>query len=170
MPRCLPLVPHRPDEALERRYRRSRDPVARTPWQMLWLVAQGHTCPAVATVQGSSEESVRTIVHRSNADGPTGIGDRRHGNPGQTPLRSPALWDALDQVLATDPPDGGLWTSPKVAAWMTTRLGRPVAKQRAWGAMRSLRFTLQQSRPRATTADPAWAAVKKGGSNRRWTR
>lgn len=171
MPRCLPLAPHRPDEDLEHRYRQRRDPVERTHWQMLWLVAQGHTCPAVATLLGYSEDGVRTMVHRDNRDGPTGIIDRRHGNPGQPPLLSPALRDELDQALATDPPDGGLWTSPKVAAWMTARLGRSVSTQRAWEAMRSLGFTLQQPRTRATAADPAaQEAFKKGGANRRWRR
>ncbi len=170
MPRCLELVPHLAVENLEHRYRQSRDPVERTHWQMLWLVGQGHLCRAFARLVCYSEYWVRIIVHRYNADGPTGVGDRRHGNPGQTPLLSPALREELDQVLATEPPDGGLWTSPKVATWMSERLGRPVPKQRAWEAMRLVGFTLQQPRTRATTSDPAaQEAFKKGGSKRQWT-
>lgn len=171
MPRCLELAPHLTIAELEGRYRQSRDPVERTHWHMLWLVAQGHHCPVVATLVGYSEDWVRTIVHRYNATGPAGVGDRRRANPGQRPLLTPELRAELRQALAADPPDGGLWTSPKVANWMTSRLGRPVSKQRAWEAMRSLGFSLHQPRPHATTADPAaQEAFKKGGSPRPWTR
>jgi hypothetical protein len=110
MPRCLPLAPHRPDEDLEHRYRQRRDPVERTHWQMLWLVAQGHTCPAVATLLGYSEEWVRTMVHRDNRDGPTGIIDRRHGNPGQPPCCLPRCgtnwtrrWRRTHRTVASGP-------------------------------------------------------------------
>jgi len=115
MPRCLVLAPHLPLDDLEHRYRQSRDPVERTHWHMLWLVGQGHTCPAVATLLGYADDWVRTIVHRDNAAGPAGVRDRRRANPGQRPLLTPALREELDQALAADPPDGGLWTSPKVA-------------------------------------------------------
>lgn len=171
MPRCLELTPHLSIAELEGRYRQSRDPVERTHWHMLWLVAQGHHCPAVARLVGYSEDWVRTIVHRYNATGPAGVADRRRTNPGQRPLLTPELRAELHQALTADPPDGGLWTSPKVAAWMTPRLGRPVSKQRAWEAMRSLGFSLHQPRTHATMADPAaQEAFKKGGSPLPWTR
>lgn len=114
---------------------------------------------------GYSEDWVRTIVHRSNTEGPDGVRDRRQTNPGHRPLLTPALREELRAALETDPPDGGLWTSPKVAAWMAQRLGRPVAKQRGWEAMQALGFTRHQPRPQAVTADPAaQEAFKKGGS------
>lgn len=162
MARCLALAPHLSAAELERRYRPCRDPVERPHWPMLWLVAQGHHCPAVATLLGSAEAWVRTIVHRDNAHGPDGVRDRRQANPGQPPLLTPALREELRQALGTDPPDGGLWTSPTVAAWMAHRLGRPVAKQRGWAALRLVGFTPHRPRPQATTADPdAQAAFKK---------
>lgn len=171
MPRCLELAPHLSVDDLGHRYRQSRDPVERTHWHMLWLIAQGRHCPAVAAMLGYGEDWVRTIVHRYNADGAAGITDRRHANPGQPPLLSPSLREELGEALDGDPPDGGVWTSPKVAAWMAARLGRPICRQRAWEMMRSLGFTLQQPRTRAATADlAAQAAFKKGGSNRGWTR
>lgn len=64
MPRCLALVPHLSSDDLEGRYRQNRDPVERTHWYMLWLIAQGDTCPAVAKLVGYSDDWVRTIVHR----------------------------------------------------------------------------------------------------------
>ena len=124
----------------------------------------------MAALVGYSEDWVRTIVHRYTTTGPAGVVDRRRANPGQRPLRTPELRSERRQALAADPPDGGLWTSPKVAAWMTSRLARAVSKQRAWEAMRSLGFSRHQPRPHATTADPAaQEAFNKGGSLLPWT-
>lgn len=171
MPRCLTLAVHLSSDELEHRYRQSHDPVERTHWQMLWLVGQGQTCPAVASMVGYSEDWVRTIVHRYNTDGPDGVRDRRQANPGQKPLLSAELGAALEEALAGDAPDGGLWTSPKVAAWMAQRLGRPVSKQRGWETLRALGFTLHHPRTHTSTADPAAQnAFKKGGSTPRWMR
>ena len=163
MPRRLSLTPHLAAEELESRYRTCRDPVERSHWHIVWLVAQGHTCPAVARLTGYSETWVRTLIHRYNADGPAGIADRRHANPGQPPLVPAAVREELRTVLADPPSDGGLWTSPKVAAWLTDRLDRAISPQRAWETLQRIGFTLHQPRPRATAADPtAQAAFKKG--------
>jgi transposase len=71
----------------------------------------------------------------------------------------------LRAALGDPPPDGGLWTCRRVAAWMGERLRRPVSEQRGWEWMRRLGFTPQRPRPRETRADPAaQATFKKGGS------
>jgi transposase len=54
----------------------------------------------------------------------------------------------LDTALRSEAPDGGLWTAPKVAAWIEERTGRAVHETTAWRAMRRLGFTLQVPRPR----------------------
>jgi transposase len=165
MPRCLVLKPHLAGEELERRYRASHDPVERSRWHMLWLIGCGHHVPAVATMTGYTENWIRTIIHRYNADGPEGVVDRRHANPGQPRLLTSDLREALGEALASPPPDGGLWAGRKVAAWMSAHLERPVAEPRGWEAMRALGFTPQRPRPRATETNPeAQAAFKKGGS------
>ena len=55
MPRRLSLNPPPATDELERRYRACRDLVERGHWQIVWLVAQGHTCPTVARLTGYSE-------------------------------------------------------------------------------------------------------------------
>lgn len=163
MPNRLTLVPHLPTAELEQRYRACRDATERSHWHMLWLVSQGRTCPTVARLTGYSADWVRAIVHRYNGAGPAGIGDRRRANRGRPPLVPPAVREDLRAALADPPPDGGLWTGPKVAAWLTARLARPVSPQRAWETLRALDFTLHQPRPRTTAVDPAaQAAFKKG--------
>lgn len=165
MPRYMTVTPHLPSADLDARYRQSHDPVERSHWHLLWLVTQGRRVPEVATIVGYTPDWVRTIIRRYNADGPVGIVDGRHANPGATPLLTQELREALRTALSGPSPDGGLWTARKVATWMAERLGRSVGEVRGWEAMRSLGFTPQRPRPRSTIADPvAQTVFKKGGS------
>jgi len=168
MARTLTLPPHLPIDELERRYRTAQDPIARSHWQIIWLLARGDPTATVADVTSYSVNWVRELVRRYREDGPAGLGDRRHTNPGAAPLLDPTQQAQLRAVLAVPPPDGGLWTGRKVAVWMSAQLGRPVGEQRGWEYVRKLGFTPQRPRPRATRADPdAQAAFKKGGSKPR---
>jgi transposase len=157
------IAPHLSRDELEQRYRRCRDPVERSQWQMLWLLAGGVPTAEVARVTGYSVRWVQEIARRYRA-GPEAIGDRRHANPGAAPLLNRAQQEALREALGGAAPDGGLWTCRRVAAWMGQTLGRPVSEQRGWEWMRRLGFTPQRPRPRETRADPAaQEAFKKGG-------
>lgn len=172
MPRRLTLTPHLPVTDLEQRYRAARDPVARSQWQMLWLLARDEPSERVAETTGYSVKWVRRVAARYSAGGPDAVGDQRHRLPGRADRRllTPALAAELSVALAGPAPDGGLWTSRTVAVWMSERLGRPVAVQRGWDALRAVGFSPQRPRPRAVTADPdAQAAFKKGGSKPRLT-
>jgi transposase len=163
MPRTVSLVPHLPAADLEHRSRTSRNPVERSHWHMIWLVSQGYSGAAVARLTGYSTTWVLTVIRRYNADGPAGLADQRRTNPGQPPLVAPVVQEELRERLAAPPPDGGLWTSPKVAAWLSDRVGRAVSPQRAWETLQRIGFSLQHPRPRATAADPvAQAAFTRG--------
>jgi transposase len=171
MARTLQLPPHLPVDELERRYRRARDPVARSHFQIVWLLAGGMPTAEVARATGYSVTWVREVAGRYRAGGADALGDRRHANPGAAPLLSPEQQARLREALGGPAPDGGLWTGGKVAAWMGGVLGRPVGEQRGWEWLRRLGFTPQRPRPRETRADPAaQAAFKKGGSPRPSTR
>jgi transposase len=165
MARPLIVPAHLTSAELEQRYRRSEDPVARSQWQVVWLLAGGASTAEVARSTGYSVNWIREIARRYREDGPAGIGDRRHANPGAAPLLDGARREQLRAALGGPPPDGGVWTCRSVAAWMSERLGRPVSEQRGWEWMRRLGFTPQRPRPRETRADPeAQEAFKKGGS------
>ncbi len=168
MPARLVLPAHLPVAELEQGYRRARDPVARSHWQIIWLLSTGQPTRIVAAVTGYSVNWVREVARRYREDGPAGLGDRRHGNPGARPLLAPAQQEELRTALAGPAPDGGLWTCRKVADWIAAQLGRPVAEVRGWEYVRRLGFTPQRPRPRETRADAAaQAAFKKGASKRR---
>ena len=158
------IPPHLALDELEQRYRRADDPVARSQWQMLWLLAGGMATAEVARVTGYSVNWVREVAKRYREDGPAGVGDRRRGNPGAAPRLDADQQERVRAALAGPAPGGGLWTCRSVAVWMSAALGRPVGEQRGWEWMRRLGFTPQRPRPRETRADPAaQEAFKKGG-------
>jgi transposase len=162
MPKRLSIHPHLSTDELERRYRAAQSPVARSHWQIVWLLAQGLPSARVAAVTGYTVNWVRTIAQRFNQDGPAGLGDRRHRNPGRVGLLSAAQRAALAAALRQPPADGGVWTGPKAAAWMATVLGHRVHAQRGWETLQRLGWTSKVPRPRHAKADPqAQAAFKK---------
>jgi transposase len=150
---------------MEQRYRQAQDPVDRSQWQILWLVAQGKLAREVAASTGYSRKWVGTIVRRYNADGVAGVGDRRHANPGRVPVLSAVQRADLAIALAGPAPDGGLWSGPKVAAWITAQTGQAVGGPCGWEYLVRLGYRLRQPRPRHVKADAAaQEAFKKGGS------
>jgi transposase len=161
------LADHCTVAALEARYRHARDPVARSQWQIIWLLAREEPSAVVVAATGYSPGWIATVVGRYNRDGVAGIGDRRHRNAGARPLLALDQQAALRAALAQPAPDGGLWTGPKVAAWIAERLGRPVHAQRGWEYLRRLGYTPQVPRPAHTEADPAAQAAFKQTSPRR---
>lgn len=142
--------------------------MARSHWQIAWLLARGSPTIEVAGVTGYSVNWVREVARRYREAGPAGLGDRRHGNPGAAPLLTALQQEELRTVLGGPAPGGGLWTCRRVADWIGARVGRPVAEARGWEWMRRLGFSPQRPRPRATRAEPtAQEVFKKGGSGPR---
>jgi transposase len=171
VPAYLTLPAHLPLAELERRDRAARDPVARSHWQIIWLLSSGHRATSVATVTGYSVNWVREIARRYRQDGAAGLGDRRHHNPGGPALLDAAGRAALQAALTGPAPDGGLWTGRQVAHWLSRYLHRPVSPQRGWEYLTQAGFTPQRPRPSTVQADPvAQTMFKKGGSRRPSTR
>ena len=100
----------------------------------------------MADVVGRSAVTVRAVLHRWNDHGPGGVADRRAGNraaPELTARRRAALYVALQKR----PPDGGVWTGPKVARYVRDRWRVTVRPETGWRWLVALGFTLQVPRP-----------------------
>lgn len=167
MPRYLTLSPHLTTEELYLRFRASHDPVERSHYQILWRLSTGARCSQVAAETGYSAKGIRRLVGHYNAEGPPALVDHRHASPGRTPLLDAAGMAALREALTRPAPDGGVWSGPRVAQWMSTRLGRPVSNYRGWAVLRRATDTRQVPGSRAMTADPAaQEAVTKGARPR----
>jgi hypothetical protein len=113
MPKRLFIQAHLSEGELETRYRRANDPVVRSHWQIIWLLAQGLAYAQVAAVTGYTFNWIRTMARRDNQQGPAGLEDRRHRNPGAVGLLSPAQRQALSAALEQPPPDGASGPAPK---------------------------------------------------------
>jgi transposase len=167
----IPFVRHLPASKLRYKYRACWHPIEKVRWHALWLLArtdEPRTPAQVAGVVGLSDVTVRAVLHRWNADGPDGVTDARRGN-GSAPRLSARRRDALYAALRKRPPDGGLWTGPKVARYVRDRWGVEVGPVTGWRWLRDLGFTLQVPRPsHPRSADPparrAWKKTCDGGS------
>jgi transposase len=146
---------------LAARYRAASDSVLRSQLQMVWLLVSGRSLTEVAAATGYSTRWLREVARRYNEAGPEGLGDRRHGNRGGEPLLNAEGRAALTAALRQPPPEGGLWTSAEVAAWIAARTGREqVAAQRGWDYRKRTGPSRQTPRPRhARAADAAAEAA-----------
>ena len=123
------------------------------------------TVPCCVTTTAFGVRWVEKLLARYNAGGPDALGDLRRRNGTRPTILKPALLDRLRLRLARPPPDGGLWSSRKAAAWMAGELGlAAVAVQRGWEALRAVGWSVQVPRPehpaRATAEERE--AFKKG--------
>src|ERR687893_986569 len=127
------IVGHLPVEELEARHRAARDATEARHLQAIWLLAQGRTVLEVSEVLAFVPRWVTRLAARHNASGPGALGDRRRRNGRAASLLTGAALSALAERVRTPPGDGGVWSGPKVAAWMARRLGlAKVHPQRGW--------------------------------------
>jgi transposase len=157
MPKTIKLKAHLNSEELENRYRQAHDPVARSHYQIVWLISEGRTTGEVMEVTGYSRGWIQQLARRYNADGPQALGDRRHQNPG---ARDRALLTAeqreeLAEALRKPPEDGGMWNSRKVGEWIEAKTVKKVVskKQRGWEYLRRLGNSPKVPRPHHALAN-----------------
>ena len=168
MPKRIELSPHATTEELEHRYKKAKDPVERSHFQIVWLLSEGKGTEEVSEVSGYSPGWVRKIARRYNEQGVQGLGDRRHHNPGakERALLDEAGEEELREALQEPPPTwvgGGMWSGPKVALWIAHRNGvEKVHAQRGFEYLRRARYSPQVPRPsNARAEDSEKEAFKK---------
>jgi len=168
MPKTMKLEPHLGSKALENLYRKARDPVARSHYQIVRLIGEGKTTAEVMEVTGYSRGRIQQLARRYNAGGPEALGDARHRNPG---ARERALLDQdqrreLAEALRKPPQDGGMRNSRKVGEWIEAKTAKAVSnkKQRGWEYSRKLGNTPKVPRPHHAKADKHEQEASEKGS------
>jgi transposase len=137
-------------EEIDQRYRSCSDAAEKTRWHVLWLVTrpdQPLSATAAAQLVGFTPAWGRAILKRYNARGPEGLTDRRRDNGARFKLTPPQQAE-LFAALQKPPPDHGLWSGPKVAAFVQDRFGIAIVKQTGWQWLKELGFRLVVPRPR----------------------
>jgi transposase len=138
---------------LQAGYRCSTDATLARHYQVIWLLAQGHTVRETARLTGFVARWVDELLARYNRFGPSSLGDRRRGNGAKPTILTPEVLAMVRERLKSRPEDGGVWTAKKVAALMAAELGLArVAEQRGWEALRAIGWTIQRPRPRHVRA------------------
>src|SRR3954465_3404322 len=175
------VADHLSVSALEQQYRSCTDVTTARHLQTIWLLAKGHEMAEVAATVSYAQRWVERLLARYNAHGPQALGDLRRRNGTSPSVLRPDLLEKLKARLLEPPPDGGLWTSPKVAAWMAggprAAGGLPppgggdlglaaVLPQRGWEALKAINWSVQKPRPRhpASATPEEREAFKKSWS------
>lgn len=154
MPKRITITPHLSIAELGHRYRQATDPVLRSHYQIIWLVAQGKPSEEVAAVTGYSRHWIYELVRSYNRLGAEALGDWRHQNPGAIPLLDELQQANLLQALQGVAPDGGLWNGRKVADYLSELLGVAISRQQGWEYLKQMELRLLVPRPAHQEADP----------------
>ena len=159
------VVDHLSVAELEARYAASEDVTSSRHFQTIFLLAKGHSTREAAEITSFGLRWVEQLLERYNAFGPGALGDLRRDNRSAATVLKPELLQRLRVRLNEPPPDGGVWTSGKVARWMADELGvEKVAAQRGWEALKAIEWSIQKPRPhnpKAATAVEQDAFKKK---------
>lgn len=145
---------------LERRYETAGEPIGKSHFHAVWLLASGYEIDEVAELLSFTPRWVHSLVKRYNEGGPDRLGDQRANNGTAPTILTPQALGALRERLKSAPDDGGVWSGPKIARWLAKYHGvKSVHDQRGWDALIAIEYSIQQPRPRhpetATAADRA---------------
>ena len=80
MPKRISIEPHLDLEELEQRYRHGKEPVERSHYQIIGLLARGYSTQEVEEVTGSQRSWIYELVRGYNQIGPETLGDGRQKN------------------------------------------------------------------------------------------
>lgn len=147
MARRIELKPHLTSEELRARYRSCQRPQEKARWHALYLISRGAVAADAARRVGRASSWITALARRYNREGASAVIRKQPSKPSHRAKVGHKLGKELDQALRAPAPDGGLWTAPKVAAWITEKTGQGVHQTTAWRAMRRLGFSLQVPRP-----------------------
>ena len=117
-------------------------------WRALYLISQGMVAAEAARRTGRASSWITSLARRYNREGAAAVSRKQSTRPSHRAKVDHKLGTELAKALRTPAPDGGLWTAPKVADWITEKSGQEVHQTTAWRAMRRLGFSLQVPRPR----------------------
>ena len=96
-----PVGEHLSVEELEARYVGCQDVTASRHFQVIWLLARGHTISQVSETTAFGERWVEQLLARYNAEGPEALGDLRRRNGASATILNPSFWRSRVFGIAT---------------------------------------------------------------------
>jgi len=149
---ALRIKPHLSHEEITKQYRKCKKGREKSYWHLIWIMSNPGkeilVTQAAQTV-GFCQRWARILVNRYNEEGPENFIDKRRNNQGRPAFLSDEQQKELVKVITKQkPPGGGLWTGPKVAAWIKKKTKKNITAAGAWNWIIKSGFTLQVPRPK----------------------
>ena len=88
------VVGHLSVAELRAGYRGSGDATLARHYQVIWLLAQGRTVAEAARLTSFAPRWIDALLARTNAFGPSSLGDRRRGNGAKATVLTAEVLDA----------------------------------------------------------------------------
>lgn len=127
------------------------------------LVAQGMTCPQVASLLGDSTRTVVNWVQQFEARGLAGLAEGER--PGRPSRLIPKHLAEVERALRSSPTDYGLgnrlWDGPTLSAYLKKEHGVSLQVRQCQRLFRQLGFRLRKPRPQVAKADASLQAAHK---------
>jgi len=130
-------------------YRACEDTCSARHAKAIGLLAQGHTVVAVLAITSFLPRWVEGLLTRYNVLGKAALDDLRRNNGTRPSVLKRDLLEKLKIRLREPPPDGGVWSSRKVAGFMATELGlEKLVPQRGREALKAIGWSIQPPQPK----------------------
>lgn len=158
MPKKAYLAQHYSADELKNKYKTCYDAVEARRWHLLWKIALGWTIKNAAIAVGLDYQYAFKILKKYNElreEGVKNLKKKSQQHPrGKEPLLNKKQFQELTEQLKKRPPDGGVWTGPKVARWIENITGvEKVWNQRGWDYLKKLNYSWQKPRPKHKKGD-----------------
>lgn len=126
MPKKAYLAPHYSSHELKQKYISSQEAVESRRWHLLWKVSLGWTLKNSEIAVGISYDYAKEILKKYNQLGKAGVENLKNKSTqrrgGKQSLLTETQLEKLAQKLKSKPPDGGIWTGPKMAKFSLSKL------------------------------------------------
>src|ERR1043166_8885641 len=88
---------------LEHRYKTASEPIAKSHFHALWLLARGYSLDQVSGLLSFATRWLRILMKRYNEGGPDRLGDQRAHNGTAPRILTPEALAALQERLKSPP-------------------------------------------------------------------
>ncbi|KKM63293.1 hypothetical protein LCGC14_1512910 [marine sediment metagenome] len=142
--------------ALQDEIRRSQEARYDHRLHAILLVAQGVTCPEVASLLGDAPRTVQYWVCRFEQEGLAGLADA--DRPGRPKKLTDHQFEKVSKALRSTPRDVGLstniWDGKTLSEFIHRQFGIDIGVRQCQRLFRQLGFRLRKPRPVIAKADP----------------
>lgn len=153
--RPLSLVCHHTKDELHSLWKASKNPAEKIKLRLLWKIRSeelSSTTLAILPEQaiqslGRSADWARRTIRAYNTEGIESVSDGRKLNQRPKMTSEAQIAELKEKVASGISTDGGLWTGPKVAMYLSEILGKKVSKVTGWKYLIAMGFSLQIPRP-----------------------